>query len=174
MSTTFTHNGASVSDLPSGVETHCLCAQGAPMWGEPGATGPDLQPHASLACPYCAGSGIDADPLPPRGLNLANENAGALLGLLGLPETLGAVDMPTARRALMRARATFDRCAPAHVRERIEICGAPRESDGVVELRPLRFVSAGADLAYLRSALERFADLLQEAAAAGATQLTWS
>jgi len=139
---------------------------------------------------------VDAIALPVlRGtlfLNLNNVNARALLALLGwaaapsriplgeirVGEPTGEFDLwgertlPDARRAVMVARATFDRRVSALVRE--DDCGAPRvREDGAVEMRPVRVQSFGLDAEGLRDRLESFAALVEEGGTLGAVKVTW-
>jgi hypothetical protein len=102
-------------------------------------------------------------------------NARALLGLLGLAneELCGEATLPELRRALLAARARFDRRAPEFVREERVEYGAPREVDGVVELRPLRLLEGGLDLAGIRTRLEELAEFVEAAAALGADAVSW-
>lgn len=103
-------------------------------------------------------------------------NARALLGLLGLDseDLCGEATLPELRRALLGARARFDRRAPAFVREERVEYGAPREDeDGVVEMRPLRLFEGGLDLAGIRRRLEELAEFVEAAAALGADLIAW-
>ncbi|MBL8717412.1 MAG: hypothetical protein JNL79_15600 [Myxococcales bacterium] len=58
-------------------------------------------------------------------MNVANGNAVSLLGLLGLlgqgHELQGEVSLPEARRAVIRARALFDRQAGGFTRQPVEV-----------------------------------------------------
>lgn len=105
----------------------CLCAQFAP--GFPNVEAEELARHALATCSLCRGAGVwlmrERD---EPALNVANLNAAALLAFLGvlaepdqadLPNTTagGSLSIPTMRRALIRARATFARRARAFTRE---------------------------------------------------------
>jgi len=108
-----------------------------------------------------------------------NWNAGngrAVLGLLGLAndELAGEATLPEIRRAILAARARFDRRAPDFVREEVVEYGAPREDeDGVVEMRPLRFFAGGLDLVGIRRRLEELAAFVEAAAELGADAISW-
>ncbi len=107
--------------------------------------------------------------------NFSNTNARAVLDLLGLPfeDGTGAAAISDVRRAIMRARATFEKRAPALVREDEVQYGRPVDRGGVVELRPLRMLSFGLDAEGLRSRLELVAAYVERVAARGATHLSW-
>jgi hypothetical protein len=111
----------------------------------------------------------------PAHLNLCNSNALALLGLLGLDvDYCGSCSVADARRAVMRARATFDRKAGAFERPAVVTYGAPRvDADGAVELRPFRSASMGLDADGLRRRLEHFAKTVEVLAELGATHVCW-
>jgi hypothetical protein len=98
-------------------------------------------------------------------LNLANENACALLGLLELPrEPHGNVPIPEARRAIIKARALFDRKADAFTRK-------ADEGHGV---QGARFFVAALDSVKLQNYLERFAHLVERFAGQGCTHIYWA
>jgi hypothetical protein len=108
-------------------------------------------------------------------LNLCNVNAAALLSVLGLDpnDPCGAVEIPVARRAIIKANATdrLDR----FTRPDETVYGEPREGDdGVVTLRPLRIFSQGLDRNALQERLDRFSKLVEAAAVKGATHIQWS
>lgn len=109
-------------------------------------------------------------------LNLANMNAVALLRFLGLPtEECGSASIAEARRAVMRASATFESRADEYVRPEEREYGAPRDrGDGVIELRPLRFFGGGLDVDRMRSYLERLGRFIEIVAARGATHIYWA
>ncbi len=103
----------------------------------------------------------------PAHLNFNNGNARAVLGLLGLPNDeclMGECTMPEARRAIMQAKARFERRAPEHTRESYE------------EKRPgrARVISGGLDEEGLRSRIERFEEFVDTMARMGAETLYWS
>lgn len=114
----------------------------------------------------------------PRNLSVAGGNFAALSALLGLVSDdgeCGDMTIAEARRAVMRARATFERKAPGLVREPSTEYGAPRtREDGSIELRPVRAVSGGLDLARLEGYVERFDALVQGLEARGATRIAWA
>jgi len=99
----------------------------------------------------------------------------AILELLGLAndELLGEATLPEFRRALIRARATFERRAPAYVEPTRVETGRPVERDGVVEMRPVRVVWGGIDLEGLERRLALLEDFTAAAIAAGATDINW-
>jgi len=99
-------------------------------------------------------------------LNLANSNARAFLSLLGLESEedqyssvlTGEVTLPEAKRAWMKANASFEAKAKNFVRE--------DETHG-------NFFSAGLSADQLRSYLERFRLLVVEAGDFDATHIYW-
>ena len=99
----------------------------------------------------------------------------AILELLGLAndELLGEASLPEFRRALIRARAIFDRRAPEFVEETRTEYGRPIERDGVVEMRPVRAIYGGVDLEGLERRLALLEDFTAVAVAAGATDINW-
>lgn len=103
-------------------------------------------------------------------------NATAMCALLEFGDsTSGSVDIPTARRAVMRARALFDSIAPNYTREEEWSYGSPRTgSDGVIELRPLRAFTGGLTVEDLWTRLKTFAAYVESAAKAGAIRIQWS
>ena len=113
----------------------------------------------------------------PREMNLTSANFRAFAGLLGLPidEALcGELPLSDVRRAIMRARATFDRRAPAFAREERTTHGAPRRNDdGSIELRPLRTWEGGLSADRLAGYVDRFAVLVEAYAERGATHVRW-
>jgi hypothetical protein len=119
---------------------------------------------------------------PAGGLNLANGNARLLLKLLDLHWEArpdwdgldGSCSLPEARRAVVGARARFDRKAPALARPARVEYGKPRTNeDGTVELRPVRLFEMGADEDYLAGRLDAFEKLLGDLERAGATHVSW-
>jgi len=121
------------------------------------------------------------------GLNLSNGRASALLGLLGLDSYDiydGEVTLAEARRAVMRARATFSRAVHEHTSPVRESGGQMRtgtrltfgKNAGVMSslTRAPRVISTGISEDYLAGRLNDFADLVEAAAKAGATGIHWS
>jgi hypothetical protein len=101
----------------------------------------------------------------PAHMNIANGNAIALLGLLGLGDELhGEVSLPEARRAVIRARATFDRRAGEFKREPADM------------MRPgqARVIVAGIDDNYLRRRLADFERFLLFVAEEAAVVAYWA
>jgi hypothetical protein len=113
----------------------------------------------------------------PLFLNLCSANGRAFLELLGFEpndELYGEASVADVRRALMVARATFDRKAEAFTREDEATYGGPRtNSDGTVELRPLRSYGLGLGTDQLAGYIDRLAALTEALAAKGATHITW-
>ncbi len=102
----------------------------------------------------------------PAHLNLANGNARSFLLFLGLDpgEYLdGRVSMPEARRAVMRARATFDRHVGAFTRE-----GSDRNRPG-----RCRVIEGGIHADYFWERLAMFERFLNAIAERGATSIYW-
>lgn len=97
---------------------------------------------------------------PATFLNVAEVNAVALLGLLRLPQEYGAGEttVPEARRAVIRARATFDRQSSKFVRPPAAM---PRVHGGAI------------DRTYLARRLEDFAKFVELVARAGAVTVHW-
>jgi hypothetical protein len=116
-------------------------------------------------------SPIDDDEI---GMNLANDNARSFLGFLGIDagEYLdGIVDMPTAKRAIIRARATFE--------QRVDRYSRPEEKsghvviDGVPQLHIPRVVIGGISADYFGRRLDMFVALVEGADKLGATHIGW-
>lgn len=103
----------------------------------------------------------------PAFLSFSLANARAVFGLLMLPfdGAYGECTMPEARRAIMQARARFERNAPAHTREGGE--EPPRSN------RP-RVIRGGLDEDGLRERLDRFEAFVDTMARMGADRLVWS
>lgn len=104
-------------------------------------------------------------------------NASAMFQLLGLPtdEQWGQLPLPVLRRAVMRAKARFERTAPSLTRAPSVQHGAPRENaDGSIELRPVRVWGGGLDVEGMKTRLNAFSDFIELAAERGATAISWS
>jgi hypothetical protein len=132
----------------------------------------DLAKQADPSCPFCSGTGVENVPvMTPHMLDLANDNAERLLTALGLSPDYGQCSIADARRALVRARNT----SLGHLTRATEIVhGAPRvQSNGTVEMRPVRVHSAGLSVEGLVERIDRFEAFVKSAAAAGATQISW-
>ena len=102
----------------------------------------------------------------PAHVNLASANARTFLEFLRIepgPEPSGEVAMAVARRAIMRARATFDRRVGGYTRE------------GGDEKRPgrCRVIAAGIDAAYFERRLDDFEGFLDAIAVRGAGSICW-
>lgn len=172
MSVTFTSNAPTETTTEREA---CLCAQMAPGWPRELE---GLAEHANPACSFCGGSGVEIvsrDSAPF--VNLCNANASALLGLLGLDpsDLFGSLPIADMRRAIIRARATFDRRAPGFTRESVTIHGAPVVgADGTVELRPVREFGGGLDVDGLARRLADFSAMVETSAELGATEISWA
>jgi hypothetical protein len=102
----------------------------------------------------------------PAAVNMANANGRRFLEFLGLdpgPEPAGEVSMPEARRAVMRARATFERRVPAFTRQESET-----KWPGQV-----RVIEAGLSEEYFERRLNDFEKFLNVVTAKGATSIYW-
>lgn len=121
---------------------------------------------------------VDFDVEDARRFDLNQGNAKALLAVLGFEGTedglVGQVELPLARRAVMRARATFDRRVPEVVRPGGLEYGAPRVEGDLILLRPVRYAEPAFTREELRTRLERFALLLEELGAMHATHVAWA
>lgn len=165
------------------VDSACLCAQGAASWDMylEGTDLLELRAEADSACVLCGGTGVS--PIEEGGIdmNLANVNARAFLKLLGLEAgeyLVGEITIVEARRALMGARARFDRVAPGLVREGVELVSPRRvvtREDGVVELvgGRVRGVVGALELADLEGYVARFSVFVEVAARARASSISW-
>jgi len=120
--------------------------------------------------------GETEEALDPREVNMSNMNAVAFLRFLGIDPgseqgLCGEITLPEARRAIMRARATFDR----------KVGGFTRESrsegnlvvNGVVQLGVPRFHEQGIDADYIQDRLARFSVFVEAVAELGATHISW-
>lgn len=109
-------------------------------------------------------------------VNFANTNARALLDMIGLAgrDLEGSLPIADMRRALMGVRARFDRIVVKYVREDRTEYGEPRvREDGAVDLRPVRVCECGTDEGEIKCRLDALTKLVDAAAAAGATDITW-
>lgn len=101
----------------------------------------------------------------PAHVNIANGNAVALLGLLGLGDELqGEVSLPEARRAVIRARALFDRRAVGLTRGLADTKGPGHA----------RVIVAGIDDNYLWRRLADFDRFVMFVAEKGAVSIYWA
>jgi hypothetical protein len=113
------------------------------------------------------GETIALDLEDPAHLNLNNGNARAFLLFLGLEpgdEPSGAVTMPEARRAIIRARATFARHVGDFTRE-----GSDTRRPG-----RCRVVAGGIGPDYFEMRLDSFEMFLNVVAEKGATSILWA
>lgn len=182
MSITFSSN---VTDSQTSIkESPCLCAQGAECFCESfevtedgGSIDPfraELAAEAWEKCHTCKGTGVESVMEDDRPfLNMAEMNAQAVLGVLGFTtECWGAVSIPDARRAIMRARAR--KSLSSFERSEEIVLGERRTVNGVTELqRPVRVHSFGLDSEGIQDRIERFATFVEESAGRGATEISW-
>lgn len=137
----------------------------------------EATPYGAFPTRVRLSNDAEGDLSDARSVNLANENAVALFGLLGLDPgdgLCGGAPLPDVSRAIMRAKATFRRRVGAFLREDVVVYGEPRvNEDGTVELRPVRVWSAGIDADYLWRQLDRLEVLVQALEARGAKHLGW-
>jgi hypothetical protein len=112
------------------------------------------------------GSSVFLDIEDPNWVNMASANARAFLALLGLdpgsgPE--GEATLPQVRRAVIRARATFERRAPRFTR-------APTET---TPLGTCRVFVGGIDESYFERKLDDFEKFVDAVVEMGATSISW-
>lgn len=103
----------------------------------------------------------------PR-LHLSNMNARAFLQLLGLdredePGIYGSADLPTLRRAIIRARNTFERRTKPLVRPNENFIGA----------NGARIIVGGIDEDYFRRRLDDLSSYVEDVAKAGGDTISW-
>jgi len=114
----------------------------------------------------------------PAWTKWANGNAHLVLELLGLKgedvegELYGQVTVAEARRAVIRARATFARVVPGLVREECQERVAVKREDGTVELRTKVWVG-GVDAGYFKRQVDQFEACVSVLAVKGATHIAW-
>ena len=99
-------------------------------------------------------------------LNMNNGNAAAFLSFLGLPleDGVGETTVPEARRAIMRARATFDR----HVND------FTRKGSDTKRPGKCRIIEGGIDTDYFAMRLDSFEQFLNVVVQKGATSIYWA
>jgi hypothetical protein len=98
---------------------------------------------------------------------MSNANARAFLLFIGLDpgeHLVGEVTMPEARRAFIRARATFDRRVRSYTRESSDI-----RLPGMC-----RVVTGGVDEGYFGRRLDDFERFVDAVVARGATSIYWA
>lgn len=103
----------------------------------------------------------------PAAVNMSSANGRAFLEFLGLdpgPEPAGEVGMPEARRAIIRARATFAR----------RVRGFTREGSDTKRPGETRVVSGGIDDGYFARRLDDFERFVGAVAEMGATSIYWA
>jgi hypothetical protein len=99
-------------------------------------------------------------------LNIASANARSFLAFLGLEpgeHLSGEVGMPEARRAIMRARATFERRVGGFTRR-----GTDTKRPGLC-----RVIEGGIDAGYFARRIDDFEAFLDAMAAKGAKAIYW-
>lgn len=102
----------------------------------------------------------------PAFLNMASANARLFLEFLRIepgPDLDGEISLPDARRAVMRARATFDRRAPSFTREQSDVTRAGQA----------RMITADLDVEYLGKRLDALQRFLDEVVERGAVSVLW-
>ncbi len=112
------------------------------------------------------GRRITLDIAHPASLNMANGNARNVLEFLGLDPgdgPSGEVSLVEARRAVIRARATFGRRAPTFIRPPTDTRRPGRA----------RVIVAGIDEDYLVRRLDDFERFLAAVATKGAISIRW-
>jgi hypothetical protein len=109
-------------------------------------------------------------------LSFASVFGRAILDLLGLAsdDLTGSATLPEFRRALIRARSTFDRRAVDFVEPTRVESGRPVDRGGIVELRPVRVVWGGIDIEGLDRRLALLEEFAVAAVSAGVTDIAWS
>jgi len=125
-------------------------------------------------CTLCEGKGwYYHDSLQPT-INWSNGNAAAVLSAMGYRrEELYAGDVPISefRRAYIRA---LNKDLGSYVREEEIGYGKPREVEpGVIDLKPIRFMSAGLSKDQIKSRLDQIGSFLNEAIENKATRISW-
>lgn len=118
--------------------------------------------------------GLTADEKPimldhedPAFLNMNNGNAHSFLAFLGLPdchEPSGDASLPDARRAIMRARATFEKKVGNFTRE-----GSDTKRPG-----QCRVIQGGNDESYFARRLDDFEKFLNTVVEKGAVSIYWA
>ncbi len=118
--------------------------------------------------------GLTADEKPimldfedPAHLNMNNGNAHAFLAFLDLPdchEPSGDASLPDARRAIMRARATFEKKVGNFIRE-----GSDTQRPG-----QCRVIQGGNDESYFARRLDDFEKFLNTVVEKGAVSIYWA
>jgi hypothetical protein len=103
----------------------------------------------------------------PDAINMSSGNGRAFLEFLGVepgPEPYGELPMPLARRAVMRARATFGRRAGLFTRPSMD----------TQRLGLARVVIVGLDVDYLARRLDDFERFLNAVTERGAVSIYWA
>jgi hypothetical protein len=103
----------------------------------------------------------------PAAINMASGNGRAFLEFLGVdpgPEPCGEITMPEARRAVMRAKATFERKVDHFTRS-----GSDTKRPGHV-----RVIEGGIGPDYFERRLADFERFLNVVAEKGATSIYWA
>ncbi len=129
-------------------------------------SGTVVDPRRNCGVRFVDIAGEDPETGEGGGPNMNNSNGREFLRLLGLEEDhgYGTCTIPEARRAVMKARATFDRKADDFRRS------VPSVIQGGMTAIPHRGVS---DPDYFRMRLDQFAEYVEALAVAGADTVTW-
>jgi len=109
----------------------------------------------------------------PRYLNMANSTACTLLRFLGIADhvEVAATDM---RRAIVKARATFDSKVSRYTCPEEITYDGPRETeDGTTNLKPPRCIHSAIDAEYIREKIDILEQLTIGLQERGATHITW-
>ncbi len=111
----------------------------------------------------------------PHDFVWSNDNARAMLQLIGLPASEhleGEAPVAEVRRAILRARAGFDRFGPSLVRPTVRVPIGRKRPDGTIEIRA-GYTNHGLDLTGLEERLDMFAAAVEALASLGATHIAW-
>ncbi len=125
-------------------------------------------------CKLCEGKGwYYHDSLQPT-INWSNGNAAAILSSMGYSgdELYGGdVSISEFRRAYIRA---LNKDLSSYTREQEIEYGQPREVEpGIVDLKPLRFMSSGLSSEGIKTRLNQLGQFIQEAIKNNATRISW-
>jgi hypothetical protein len=133
-----------------------------------------LQRIARPECTLCHGQGwFYRDELQPS-INWSNSNAAAILSVMGYTgDQLYGAEVPISdfRRAFIKAInsdvSKYER--PDHIEY-----GQPREiEDGIIEMKPIRFMSAGLPRSGILDRLDRLGEFIAEAISNKANTIYW-
>jgi hypothetical protein len=115
------------------------------------------------------------------GPNFHNAGGAAIVRILAeatgtvLDTVQDSISIHEARRALWAAQARFEQLALKHTFEGEIVHGEPRtDEDGVVELRPVRVINCGLDMAGIERRFGELCRFIDDAVSAGATDISWA